>query len=88
VTGLVMMAGQTILHVAFTGPLPTQTLSWWVKDPGGDWHVATWIPGGPTVHALRLTPPLTVASDEIELVVTGSTTRVRATLPLSLPDNS
>jgi hypothetical protein len=87
VTGLVTVADQSILHVAVTGPIPGHILSWWVKGPAGEWHVANWIPGGPTVHALRLTPPLTAADGEIELVVTGSTARVHVTVPLSPMDN-
>jgi hypothetical protein len=72
----------------------TPGFSWWLRDSTGNWHVGT--PGEPgtygdgmSSHAfgeglqafwLRLTPPLTAPPAAAEIVVTGPTTQVRATL--------
>lgn len=59
--------------------------SWWLRDGAGAWHVGTaGEPGtlgdGGHVFLLRLTPPLAAVPDAAEVIVTGPTTRVRATV--------
>jgi hypothetical protein len=92
--GLTSAAGQSHLHVVASG-LPEQDQvdlpvpgwdpgsSWWLKDGGGRWHVATagdpdTIEDGEATFRLRLTPPLTSAPGPVELVVTGASARMRA----------
>jgi hypothetical protein len=96
--GLSSAAGQSHLHVVASGlrdaervDLPVRGwdlgFSWWLKDEAGLWHVATtedpdWRAGGEGALRLRLTPPLTRAPDTVEVVVTGSSARVRAIVPV------
>jgi hypothetical protein len=68
-------------------------LSWWVRDGEGHWHLA--VVSDPdalqpsramgfetTPFRLRLTPPLRVRPDRIEVVVTGRTARARVVVPV------
>jgi len=71
------------------GPLgleATFPLSIWVRDSAGRWHVARstgWHrDAGEATLALRLTPPLTRSCTWIEVLATGPSAEVRATLPL------
>jgi len=89
-------AGESYLHVAASAlPEPTVRyepgwragLSWWLKDPTGHWHMAT--PAnyltrgtGTGVLSLRLIPPLATYPDTIEVVVTGTSARLRAIVPV------
>jgi len=61
-------------------------LSMWVRDGAGRWHAArpaAWYDeGGEAALTLRLTPPLTRSSAWIEVLATGQSAEVRATLPL------
>jgi hypothetical protein len=61
-------------------------LSMWVRDDAGRWHAARpagWYDeGGEAALTLRLTPPLTRSSAWIEVLATGRSAEVRATLPL------
>ena len=61
-------------------------LSVWVRDDAGRWHAARpagWYDeGGEAALTLRLTPPLTRSSAWIEVLATGQSAEVRATLPL------
>ena len=61
-------------------------LSMWVRDDAGRWHAARpagWYDeGGEAALTLRLTPPLTRSSAWIEVLATGQSAEVRATLPL------
>lgn len=94
--GLSSAGGESYLHVAASG-LPWQRrpfeegwrpgFSWWLKDSTGDWHVA--VPGYPltrraghVVLELGLTPPLATRPDPAEVVVTGSSGRLRAIVPV------
>jgi hypothetical protein len=72
----------------------TPGFSWWLRDSAGNWHVGS--PGEPDTYGdgmslytfgdglqafwLRLTPPLTAPPGAAEIVVTGPSTRVRATV--------
>ena len=71
------------------GPLGldmTFPLSMWVRDGAGRWHVgrvAGWYAeDGEATLTLRLIPPLTRSSACLEVLVTGPSAQVRATLPL------
>jgi hypothetical protein len=94
--GLSTAAGESHLHVVSCG-MPQFAdrfahdwqpgFSWWLRDGAGNWHVATagepWASwDGPQAFGLRLTPPLAAVPDAAEVVVTGSATRVRATVPI------
>jgi hypothetical protein len=61
-------------------------LSIWIQDDAGRWHVARplgWFDeAGEAVVTLRLTPPLTRAPAAIEVLATGQSAEVRATVPL------
>ncbi len=62
-------------------------LSWWLKDPAGHWHlavVADYLTRSPEVVVvpLRLIPPLAAYPDTIEVVVTGTSARVSAVVPV------
>jgi hypothetical protein len=64
-------------------------LSWWLKV-AGHWHMAipvNYLTRSPDtgVLALRLTPPLTTYPDTIEVVVTGTSARIRAVVPVPGP---
>ena len=72
----------------------TPGLSWWLRDSAGNWHVATadeprvpddsmqayTLDDGMQAFWLRLTPPLATIPDAAEIVVTGPSTRARATV--------
>ena len=89
-------AGESYLHVAASGlPEPTVRyepgwrpgLSWWLKDPTGHWHMATpanYLTLGTDtgVLSLRVIPPLVTYPDTMEVVVTGTSARVRAVVPI------
>ena len=71
------------------GPLGLEAvfpLSVWVRDGAGRWHVARptgWHRnGGEAELTMRLTPPLTWCPDRIEVLVSGQSAELRATLPL------
>jgi hypothetical protein len=77
------------LPVNRPGPLGldmTFPLSVWLRDDAGRWHVARpsgWhAEDGEAALTLRLTPPLARSSDWIEVLASGRTAEVRATLPL------
>ena len=61
-------------------------LSMWVRDGAGRWHAARpagWYDeGGEAALTLRLTPPLSRSCARIEILATGRSAEVRATLPL------
>ena len=94
--GLSIAAGETYLHAVSSGamtltdragPSWTPVLSWWLGDGAGNWHVATAsepyaLEDGVHVLRLRLTPPLAAVPDQVEVVVTGPATRVRATVSI------
>jgi hypothetical protein len=64
-----------------------QPFSWWARDNAGRWHV-----GRPNLHnvvagtfQLELTPPLDPAATGLDIMVTGRSSRVTATVPLGWP---
>jgi hypothetical protein len=88
--GLSVASGESFLVVVASGPLAMPPVSWWVRDSAGDWHVA--VPrypepyGDEPVLRLQLVPPLDLAGGTVEVVVTGSTSQVRAVCRLRLPN--
>ena len=65
-------------------PLDT-ALSWQVRDSTGRWHLVrgmSWSATN-TMIQMQLVPPLHPAATAIEVIVTGATRRVRATIPLA-----
>jgi hypothetical protein len=95
--GLHNYDGGTWMNALALGQLPdlrqgslgldmTFPLSVWVRDDAGRWHAARpagWYDeGGEADLTLRLTPPLTRSSAWIEVLATGHSAEVRATLPL------
>jgi len=80
--GLSVAGGDSFLLVVASGPLAPPPISWWVRDSAGDWHVA--VPRYPEMYGdepvlrLQLVPPLDLSGDVVEVVVTGTTGRVRA----------
>jgi hypothetical protein len=95
-------ADESYLYVAASGlPEPVKRfepgwrpwLSWWLKDPAGHWHMAipaNYLTRSPDtgVLALRLTPPLATYPDTIEVVVTGTSARLRAVVPVPARRNA
>jgi len=62
-------------------------LSWWLKDSAGHWHLAVaedYLTRSTEVVVvpLRLIPPLAAYPDTIEVVVTGTSARVSAVVPV------
>jgi hypothetical protein len=94
--GLSSAGSESYLYVAASGlrepvkrfePGWRPWLSWWLRDPAGHWHMAipaNYLTRSPDtgVLALRLTPPLATYPDTIEVVVTGTSARVRAVVPV------
>ena len=89
-------AGESYLYVAASGlqepvkrykPGWRPVLSWWLKDPAGHWHMARAVnyltrSTDTGVLTLRLRPPLMTYPDTIEVVVTGTSARLRAIVPV------
>lgn len=64
-------------------PLDTSP-SWRARDNAGRWHLVRSVHWGGRhgMAQLRLTPPLHPAATSLEVIVTGMSSRVRATVPL------
>ncbi len=63
---------------------PQQPFSWWARDDAGRWHVGRAAAGGAPAGTflLELTPPLHPAARSLDIILTGRSRRVTATLPL------
>ena len=77
--------------LAFSGRLddspPDPPVSWQARDSAGRWHMVqqmNWGDGddGATQIQAHLTPPLHPAATSLEVIITGVSARVRATVPL------
>jgi hypothetical protein len=67
---------------------PSRPFSWWARDDAGRWHVGristfNAVPG--TFH-LEFKPPLPPGSTALDIVLTGSASRVTVSVPLRWPD--
>ena len=95
--GLHNTDGHSWMHVTARGLTPENQpgplgvdmyfpLSVWLRDSGGQWHAACpagWNRAGPDYPVrLRLVPPLDRSTPWIEVLVSGQSAEVRATLPL------
>ena len=98
VTGLHTHDNQTFLHVVAdreqavrltvdAGPLTRQGFCCWLRDDGGQWHLA--VPGSwgsdgfrEVTGSLRVLPPLSRDTTHLTLLVSTLTSQVRAELPL------
>ncbi len=66
---------------------PDPPASWQARDSTGRWHIADkmrWGDGGNGAAQIQahLTPPLHPAASSLEVIITGVSSRVRATVPL------
>jgi hypothetical protein len=70
---------------ALRGDPPDTSLSWQACDSTGRWHLVASMSWGSNqgMIQMQLTPPLHPAATSIEVIVTGTTGRVRAVVPLS-----
>jgi hypothetical protein len=64
-----------------------QWFPWWVRDSTGQWHVATVggfasAGGGLTSLTLEIVPPLPRLVTQLDVIATGPSGRLRATVPL------
>lgn len=62
-----------------------QPFSWWARDNAGRWHVGRWPPYdmvASTFH-LEFSPPLDPAATSLDIILTGRSSQVTATLPLA-----
>jgi hypothetical protein len=61
-----------------------QPFSWWARDNAGRWHVGRTNPHDAVAGTfqLELTPPLDPAATALDIMVTGRSSRVTATVPL------
>jgi hypothetical protein len=93
ILGLTSSADETILHTYASGPMsgayygaPERNLApaIWIHDSYGRWHAtrADRIHDGDITMRLEVIPPLRDGTAWIEVIVTGSSAEVRATLPL------
>ncbi len=98
--GLHHSDGDSSLHVLVRGQLPeghlgpfgtdpTFSLSIWLRDSGGRWHVARPVErhqggrkDGEWTMRLQLVPPLTRATPWVEVLAAGQSAEVHANLPL------
>ena len=67
-------------------PLNQTPISWWARDSAGRWHVARQVWGSQhrngAVLDITLIPPLHPAATSLEIIVTGSSERATATVPI------
>ncbi len=93
ILGLTSSADGTILHTYAGGPMrsayygsPERNLApaIWIHDSRGDWHATrvTRYHEGDITMRLQVVPPLSHDTAWIEVIITGHSAEVRATLPL------
>ena len=67
---------------------PSRPFSWWARDDAGRWHVGrigtfNAVPG--TFH-VEFTPPMPPGTAALDIMLTGSASRVTVSVPLRWPD--
>jgi hypothetical protein len=64
---------------------PGQPFSWWARDNAGHWHVGRPAPGDLTAGTFHVefSPPLDPAATSLDIILTGRSSRVSATVPLA-----
>ena len=95
ILGLTNYQDRTVLHMHASGPRseviygPDELYAWatlWIRDGSGRWHATRTVArsGMNDEVALRVEvlPPLSRATDRIELVAAGPSAEIRATVPL------
>jgi hypothetical protein len=67
---------------------PGQPFSWWARDDTGRWHVGRTSPYELRARTFQVefTPPLHPAATSLDIVLTGSASRVTVSVPLHWPD--
>jgi len=66
---------------------PGQPFSWWARDNAGRWHVGRWPPFDMVAGTFQLefSPPLDPRATSLEIILTGRSSQVTATIPLTWP---
>ena len=95
ILGLTNYQDRTVVHLHASGPRseviygPDELYAWatlWIRDGSGRWHATRTVArsGMNDEVALRVEvlPPLSRATDRIELVAAGPSAEIRATVPL------
>jgi hypothetical protein len=64
---------------------PGQPFSWWARDNAGRWHVGRWPPYDTVAGTFHLEfyPPLDPAATSLDIILTGRSSQLTATLPLA-----
>jgi hypothetical protein len=64
---------------------PRQPFSWWARDNAGRWHVGRPRPYDMVAGTFRVQffPPLDPAATSLDVILTGRSSQVTATLPLA-----
>jgi hypothetical protein len=95
ILGLHNCQGRTVMHMHASGPMcqagyrPDDLYYWpvtWIRDSAGRWHANRTRgqsgTGGDTALRVEVIPPLSRTTTWIDVVTTGRSAQVRATLPL------
>jgi len=67
---------------------PAQPFSWWARDDTGRWHVGRTSPFHLVAQTFQVefTPPLHLDARSLDIMLTGSASRVTVSVPLRWPD--
>jgi hypothetical protein len=67
---------------------PAQPFSWWARDDTGRWHVGRTSPFHLVARTFQVefTPPLHPDARSLDIILTGSASRVTVSVPLRWPD--